>query len=426
MTDKPLRPYQTHSIELVRAQIRAGHRSVVLVIPTGGGKTRIGSEIVAKHIAKGGRVLWTAHRTELVSQARERLLGDGLERVGVIAAGVKADDAALVQVASIQTLAARGLRPEASLVVMDEAHHYVAEQWGEVAEHYKSTFQIGLTATPERSDGKPLGDLFTSLVAPIQISELTEAGYLVPAEVLAPNRRLYRQLAGDPVERYLEEASGRRALFFAGTVVQAEQIAAKLNERGIPAMCVHADTPHLDRAAAIERFRSGELIALTNVFVFTEGTDLPEAEVAVLARGFSHPSTYLQCVGRILRPFPGKTSALVLDLMGVSRVFGVPADFRKYSLDGRAILVVGKEPESEVGYGVSLEPPEIIDEELELVREIRVMAGKWSNGMLGPQRLELERLLKIARDRGFKPGWAAHRFREQFGRLPWERASFVG
>lgn len=417
---KPLRAYQVRAIDQVRDQVRAGHRAVVLVVPTGGGKTRIGSEIVGRHVAKGGRVLWTAHRTELVAQARDRLLGDGLDRVGIIAAGVDPDPDAPVQVASIQTLAARGLRPEASLVVLDEAHHYIAEQWGEIADHYSAAVRIGLTATPERSDGLPLGDLFSALVAPVQVAELTELGHLVPAEVLAPRKRLPRQIAGDPVDRYLEVAPGRRAFFFAATVAQAEEIAAALVARGVPAACVHADTPAADRADAVSRFRAGELLGLCNVGIFTEGTDIPEAEVCVLARGFSHASTYLQCVGRVLRPAPGKSSALVLDLMGVSRSFGVPADAREYSLDGKAIAVIGKEEEEHTGGGVVTEPT-IVDAELEAVKAITLTAARWTRGAQGPRRRELERLLRVARERGYKPGWAVHQFKDAFGCLPWER-----
>jgi DNA repair protein RadD len=419
-SEKPLRPYQTRAIDLVRDAVRGGSRAVVLVVPTGGGKTRIGSEIVGRHIAKGGRAVWLAHRTELVTQARDRLLGDGLDRVGVVAAGLNPDPEALVQVASIQTLAARGLRPGASLVVLDEAHHYVAAEWGAVAEHYAGAIRLGLTATPERSDGKPLGDLFSSLVAPVQVSELTELGHLVPAEVLAPKRRLPRQLAGDPVERYLDRAAGRRAFFFAATVAQAEELAARLLAAGVPAACVHGDTPADERAAAVERFRAGELHALTNVYVFTEGTDIPEAEVCVLARGFSHASTYLQCVGRVLRPAPGKAEALVLDLMGCSRSFGVPADAREYSLDGRAIRVVGKPDEEQTGGG-TVEEPEIVDAELEAVKEITATAAQWTRGAQGPARRQLERLLATARERGYSRGWAVHKFREQYGCLPWDR-----
>jgi DNA repair protein RadD len=415
-----LRDYQVRAIEQVRAELRAGKRSVVLVVPTGGGKTRIGAEIAKSHVARGGRVIWIAHRAELVKQAATRLTDEGLD-VGIVAAGVAPTPNAPVQVASVQTLAARGERPGATLVVLDEAHHYVAAQWGEIAEHYVDAWRVGLTATPERSDGEPLGDLFGALVAPVTVAELTAAGYLVKCEVLAPKRRLPRAMAGDPVDRYLEIARGRRAIFFAATVEQAQELASRLDASNVPAACIHAETPADERAEALAQFARGELLALTNCHVLTEGTDLPPAEVCVLARGFSHASNYLQCVGRVLRPAPGKTSALVLDLCGVSRTHGVPDDAREYSLDGRAIRVVGKETESNESTGGVVAAPTIVNEQLERVKAIAVVAAKWTRGRRGVERAVLESLLRDARDRGRQPGWAAHRFRERFGRFPWQR-----
>jgi DNA repair protein RadD len=415
-----LRPYQACAIDAVRAEIRGGKRAVCLVVPTGGGKTRIGAEIARGHAARGGSVLWLAHRTELVGQAADRLRAEGLA-VGLIAAGVQADGAAPIQVASIQTLIARAARPTATLLVLDEAHHYVADEWGDVAQHYASTFRIGLTATPERSDGKPLGDLFESLVAPVGVAELTEQGFLTPCEVLAPRRRLKRAMAGDPVERYIAVARGRRAIFFAASVEQAEELAERLLAAEIPAACIHGETPPSERASALDRFVRGELVALTNVFVLTEGTDLPPAEVCVLARGFSNASTYLQCVGRVLRPSPGKSGAIVLDLCGVSRTFGVPADEREYSLEGKAIRLRGRtvsEPD-EPGLGSST-VPKVVDAEISLVREISATAAKWTRGARGERRAALEQLLRTARERGFKRGWAVHQYRERFGTLPWE------
>src|SRR5690606_12153671 len=183
----------------------------------------------------------------------------------------------------------------------------------------------------------------------------------------APRRRLKREIAGDPVERYLAAARGRRAIFFAVSVEQARELADRLNAADVPAACIHGETPAEDRADALARFVAGELIALTNVYVLTEGADLPAAEVCVLARGFSHASTYLQCIGRVLRPAPGKESALVLDLCGVSRTFGVPADEREYSLEGRAIRLVGKPAEPEEPSGDGMNVPRVVDAELELV-----------------------------------------------------------
>ncbi|HEY8944343.1 MAG TPA: DEAD/DEAH box helicase family protein, partial [Polyangiaceae bacterium] len=144
----PLRDYQVRALEQVRDQLRSGKRAVCCVLPTGAGKTRIGAEMALGANDRARRTLWLAHRNELVQQAAERIRAEGIGRVGVIKADVFPDPGALVQVASVQTLLAQGKRPEAELVVFDEAHHYVSSDWGALAQHYSGAWRIGLTATP--------------------------------------------------------------------------------------------------------------------------------------------------------------------------------------------------------------------------------------------------------------------------------------
>lgn len=431
MSDRPLREYQSRAVAAVRDAMLQRKRRVCLVLPTGGGKTRVGGEVALQHLSKasGRAVLWTAHRTELIYQARSSLIRDGADRVGVIAASAGdalEDLGAPIQVASIQTLAARELRPPATLLVLDECHHYPADDWGEVARHYASSWTLGLTATPERSDGRPLDDLFDELVAPVSVAELQSLGHLVQCKVLAPPKRLTAALAGDPVERYLEMARGRRAFFFCATVDQAETMALKLIEAGIPAACVHGATPPEQRKRSVQLFRDGALMALTNVYVFTEGTDVPEAEVAVLCRGFGHASTLIQCMGRVLRPAPGKGDALILDLMGSTRIHGGPSDAREYSLTGDAILLTGKKPSKKRDTSDDAQPMEApkIDRKitLEIVEACRRTSAKWTRGAdrEDPRRRTLEALLKRAAVKGYKPGWAAHAFKHRYGAFPWE------
>ena len=189
-----LRPYQEKFIAAIYAEAARGWQRakldghergprIVGVSPTGSGKTRVATEIVRRSVAKGKRVLWLAHRTELVEQAGRTLVGAGLV-VGVIAASstwtINLD--APVQVASIQTLLARGIYPEADLVVWDECHHCseAAAEWCSLLTHYPRAFVVGLTATPERGDGSGLAPLFESLVVGATVRELTALQHLVP------------------------------------------------------------------------------------------------------------------------------------------------------------------------------------------------------------------------------------------------------
>ncbi len=410
-----LRDYQRRAYEQVKDAYRAGKRSICVVMPTGSGKTRLGAEFVRGHVAKGGKVLWLAHRVELVAQAAERLLAEGIEHVGVITADVDnpAPDAA-VQVASIQTLIARGELPEVSLVVFDEAHHYVAAEWGMVAKHYSNATRLGLTATPERSDGKPLGDLFDALVVGASPRELTELGYLVPCDVVSPAKYSPRKIAGCPVEAYLERANGKRAFVFAALVEHAAELAEKFRAAGVTAACISGETPADERAAAVEAFRRGELLVLCNVAIFTEGTDVPEAEVCILARGCGSAGTYLQIIGRVLRNAPGKLSALLIDLPGVCRRHGLPTDDRKYSLEGkRGIMLQRRGSAGMPGHGLGgMKRPEQIAAPL-----IKVA------GFNADQKAKLDYLQEQYRQadrRGYKSGWAVFRFKERFGHAPWE------
>lgn len=363
-----LRPYQQKGIDLARAEFANGHKRVVLVMPTGSGKTATASAIVASAIAKGKKVLWLAHASELIAQARERLLRDGAGTVGLVKAGEDPDPLAQIQVASIQTLLARDPSTwpaNIGFVVVDECHHLVAEQWSSVAKHYEGTPMLGLTATPERADGKPLGSLFGAMVTPIDVAELTQLGHLVPAKVFVPGGKVGPdQLASSIVDEYLLRANGKRAFIFVGRVAHAEEVAKHLCDAGVSAVAVSGETPADERAAAVEAFRAGTVQALVNVQVFTEGTDVPEAEAVILARKFTHASQYLQAVGRVLRPAPGKSEAIIIDLAGSAEKHGYPDDPREYSLDGGIQLAKKaakkRAKEAKAAKAAMCEPPEVI------------------------------------------------------------------
>lgn len=341
-------PHQQSGIDRAREAMRAGHRRIVLVSPTGSGKSRLGTELVAQCVAKGKRAVWSCHRTELVDQAAATLTKAGL-RVGVISAGsaLPADPDAPVQVASLQTMIARGTRPPADLLVPDECHHLAedAETWASVLDAYPNVATIGLTATPERGNGTGLDPIFTHLIQVVSVRDLTMSGHLVPCKVIRPDTYLKKRgdtgavLAQDPVEAYCEHTPGQQGFLFAPTIEEAKAYAERLEAAGHVSRAVHQGTPADERRAILDGFRAGRIRMLCNVFVFTEGTDLPAATVCILARGCSTAGTYLQMVGRVLRVAKGKTEAVLLDLPGVSWLHGLPEDDRVWSLKGRACIV---------------------------------------------------------------------------------------
>jgi DNA repair protein RadD len=347
------REHQRRARQQLYASWRNGHLRTVVVIPTGGGKSFLGYMVIADALAKGHRVLWAVHRTELVDRAASDLIADGVA-VGVIASSSDYPEShpAQVQVASIQSLLPRlksGDMPPARLIVVDEAHHMgeSAEEWVKVLAFYPEAHVLGLTATPERGDGTGLGPIFTDLVAPVTVRELTALGLLVPCEVVRPSTWLRagkqsgNPLAQRPLAAYLEHGQHRQGFLYARTVDEAETFAREFTASGVRTGCITATTRKDDRDLILHLFADGIIRLLSNVYVLTEGIDIPSASACILA---SHPGTaggFLQRVGRVLRPARGKTDALLIDLPGSSHVHGMVEDERLYSLDGRGIVKAG-------------------------------------------------------------------------------------
>lgn len=332
------RAYQQQAIAQAREAYARGRRAVLLVSPTGSGKTTIAACIVKAAIARGNKVAFLAHRKELIDQAAARFRSFDLE-VGCNGR----NEAAPVQVTSPQIILARRKMPDAKLVVVDEGHHYVAAAWGRITSTYRAagSLVLGLSATPERADGIGLGGLFDELVVVAQIGELTDLGYLVPCRVKHP-RTSPRALALEPVEAYERFAEGRSTVVFAPHVKAAEEFAAAFVARGIAAAVVEGEMPDDEREETLHRFAAGALRVIVNVMVLTEGWDCPRAKVCILARRVGSPSLYLQMVGRVLRPADGEGDALLIDLAGNVDLHGEPHEERVWSLTGAACTLASQ------------------------------------------------------------------------------------
>ena len=289
-------------------------------------------------LAPGGTVLWSAHRTELVKQGFAALhsFAEG-EGIGIIAPGHAFDPGARIQVSSTQTLVRSG-KPaiDPSVIVLDEFHHYAAEQFKLLTEWWPTALVLGPTATPERGDGKPMGDIATGLVVAAQYTDLIRDGYLCDAVVYQPPEALDRQLAQDPVEAWFRYGRSKAGFAFMPTIPLARELCDKFNARGVPAECIDAKTPKRDRARTLERFAAGELTIICNVDTMTEGVDLPRAKCIIIGRKFLTCGAFLQACGRGLRPFNGEM-CVVIDLTGATHLHGPPTIDREYSLEGNGI-----------------------------------------------------------------------------------------
>lgn len=323
-----LRPYQVRAVRDVDAAWLTS-RSVLLVLPTGAGKGTIAAHVLHEETERGGRPLLLVHREEIVRDVARRIGGDDVATL--IAGKLEGPESARILCASVQSLTSSGLDWRPTLLLTDEAHHAVAATYRSLYARHPDARHLGLTATPMRRDKTALGDVYDELVVGPSPAELRDAGWLVPCDVVCPES-YGSTLADDPVRAWKKWGADRQTIVFASTVDEAKRLAS---EWPAPAAVIDGTTRR--RAEILSRFRSGELRCLVNVFVLTEGTDLPEASCCVIARGCDSPATYLQMVGRVLRPAPGKRSALVIDLRGVVHSHGLPYDAREYALTGKAI-----------------------------------------------------------------------------------------
>lgn len=371
-----LRPYQIDAIQEARDRIAAGRVAPLLVAPTGAGKTVIEGSIIQAHLDLDpeNRVLVIAHRRELIGQIASTILRMGITDIGEILPGVIQRPNARVQVASTQTLRARNLQPRATLVVIDEAHHYSSDDWHQLLKAYAHVIRIGFTATPSRSDGRGMAPSFDSLVIVSTIKELTNQGHLVACKVVAPAKPLRRpNMTHSPVEAYLTPkfkcgtagpaAQGMRTVVFADFIENAERFVDEFRERGIDAVVVHSKLSDDERKRALRAHENGAV--LVNCMVLTEGWDSPETACCILARGCGSVSMYLQIVGRVLRtcgkcpaciaakaaPLEPREKcvklAMLIDLTGRSFYdHGAPDDDRKYSLVGKGIRTKDKDEDA--------------------------------------------------------------------------------
>lgn len=336
-----LREYQHRAIADLRQAYRT-HRAPCLVLPTGGGKTVIAAAIINAARERNRRILFLAHRDELLRQTVSKLRAVGLLDLRLIQGATDlGSPIAPVTVASVPTLANRLDRlPKADLVVFDEAHHVKADTWTQIAKHYADSHLLGMTATPQRGDGRPLGDIFDALVVGSTVAELTSLGHLVPCRAFAPPNILdTAELAMSPAAAYAQHGNGERAVVFCRDRKHATEVAAEMGGE-----VVHGAMPIGKRQDILARFERGDLRVVTNVQVLTEGWDCPPTAVCILAKKPQHAGTYLQMLGRVLRPAPGKTHATVIDLCGASLVHGLPETEREYTLDGKGINRSDRQP----------------------------------------------------------------------------------
>jgi len=439
-----LRSYQQRAIDDLRNAYRFGYWAPLLCLPTGGGKTIIFTAIAHASASRGRRVLILVHRRELLCQASAKLTAAGLDH-GLIAAGIEPSPAA-VQVASVQTIARRlsTIDWQPDLIIIDEAHHATAGQWERTLQHWPNAYRLGVTATPCRLDGRGLRSAFDHLVLGPSVAELIDTGFLSHSRIYAPpvvaNLSGIRTRAGDyandqaaaamdrptvtgdAIAHYQRLAAGQQAIAFCCNVAHAESVCAAFQAAGINASLLLGGT--VDRDQVVADFGAGAVQVLVTVDVVSEGFDVPAASCAILLRPTKSLGLYLQQVGRVLRPAPGKQAALILDHVGNVTRHGFPDDHRDWTLDdgikrtagGAVAPSVRTCPECYAAFkpapicpvcGAQCAPItnrkiRQLAGELQELRRTEMRAARRSQG----QARTLPELLALAKERGYSPGWA--------------------
>jgi ATP-dependent helicase IRC3 len=362
MTEIRLRDYQREAIDAVFDAWAEGMKRPAIVLPTGAGKTVVFSALVKRFREERRsnpfdythkRVMILAHRDELVDQAIAKLRAVLPRDVSV--GKVKAmdnDTRADVMVCSVQTLATgrriQGIQEGAmfprgaiGLIITDECHHAAAASYRKIYDAFPDALNLGVTATMARGDGVGLGGVWDETVYKKSVLNMIANGHLCDVEAKRVNlwgvdmgdvkvsrgdyqsgdlgRALMEAEAHKPIAvAYQEYAKDRRGIVFTPTVETAHATAEELNTAGVKSAVISGETPRDERRRIFEDFRTGKVQVLSNCMVLTEGFDAPWAEVAVIARPTQSQPLYVQMVGRVLRPWPGKTKALVLDVVGAS------------------------------------------------------------------------------------------------------------
>ena len=427
-----LRDYQESLANQVRRSFASGHKRVLAVLPCRAGKTWLFAYVAERHLKINDEnyVWFLVHRRELVDQAKKVFEVNGI-------------DTSRVLFGMIPTLYRHISEYHApTLIIEDEAHHNnkAGKMWSTITDTYPNVPMVGLTATPARLDGAPLGDVFDDMCVGVGCDFLTERGFLSPYDYYAPKKLsgfnekgndydmssveellLKSRIMGD-VMKYLD--LNRKTIVYCPTIDYSRKLVEQI---GPLARHVDGETPDDERKQAMDDFRSGKVRVLSNYALFGEGVDVPDCDCVIMLRPTLSVSLYIQMAMRCLTYFPNKR-AVIYDFVGNAYRHGMPTEKRDWSLEGK-MKCPNPSGEAEVkirqcskcfrvyqgtdricpycGNDNGKTRKEIQqekEEELERITKIEKKKARMEQGMAKT----MEDLIKIAKQRGYKNprGWA--------------------
>ena len=372
MKEIKLFDYQKDMKERIEKALRL-HRSVMAQMPTGTGKTYLLTAVIDSFVSNNPKEkVWiVAHRRELVSQIDETV-----RKFHSYSASNTSSLLSSVKAVSIQWLSKHydEIEEEPVMIVIDEAHHTLAKTYKEMWERFPKAKFLGLTATPCRLNGKGFTDLFDVLVQSWAVPEFISKGRLATYDFVSiksdgvtqrlidslqkrgadgdyQNKEMDMLLNKKPsierLYRSLEEyGKDRKGIVYAINISHAQKITKLYQEHGVKAIAIDSKTPAAERQQDIEAFKKGDIQVLVNVDIFSEGFDCPDVEFVQLARPTLSLAKYLQMVGRGLRVAKGKKNCVIIDNVGLYRVFGLPSQVWNWNAMFEGKLKVGKKKET--------------------------------------------------------------------------------
>ena len=364
--------YQEDMKGRIEGELRL-HRSVMAQMPTGTGKTYLLTAVIDSFVNGNPmeKVWIVAHRRELVSQIDETV-----RKFHSYFASSTSSLLSSVKAMSIQWLMRHydEIEEEPGIIVIDEAHHALAKTYKEMWERFPKAKFLGLTATPCRLNGKGFTDLFDVLVQSWDVPEFISKGRLATYDFVSiksdgvtqrlidslqkrgadgdyQNKEMDMLLNKKPsierLYRSLEEfGKDRKGIVYAINISHAQKITKLYQENGVKAIAIDSKTPATERQQDIEAFKKGDIQVLVNVDIFSEGFDCPDVEFVQLARPTLSLAKYLQMVGRGLRVAKGKKNCVIIDNVGLYRVFGLPSQVWNWNAMFEGKLKVGKKKET--------------------------------------------------------------------------------
>lgn len=450
-----LRPYQARLIERVRAHVVAGRKRVLMVAPCGAGKMYVIANIIKTSTLP---VLFLCHRQELINQCARELAQLGIHRIGVIRGDdERVDPGAPTQLASIQTICRRRQKPNAGILIVDEAHRAMGDSYQDLLALYPDAIVLGATATPTRLDGRPLGNTFDALEVAATYAELIKQKFIYEPEcwgaAVAPDLSNVRTRAGEYeegalaeamapltggiVERWLERSDlyrkpgvakyergpRRRTVVFAVNLAHAAKLTEAFSKVAKTAM-LDGSTPDDERLGTLSDIASGKLDVVVNCNVLCEGSDVPAIKCVVHARPTQSLVLWRQSTGRSLRPWNDVTP-LLLDHGSNLERHGMPHDDMVWSLTRGPVRAsaprhkICKTCFAYVAVSLTLCPYCGAEFPRDAAKPPREVTGNLvEKTPEDVRRAYFNAMVHKAKERGFKPGYAAALYKERYGAWP--------